>query len=631
MNKFLLLFLFPVFCYGQGDQTIIQVPLEKPGNSLLAILPGQSESAIVHLPDDYGKTTTRYPLMVFLHGMGEGGKNPATIYNSSTAGGPAYYIAQGKFPASFVNPADGKSYKFIVVSPQSTNGWSTTAPQLENILSYLYKTYRVDTARVYLTGLSAGGEGVLEYVGKLQGTGLPVNATHKIAAFIPMSAVMNAGLRPLYAATIIADDNHIWGFGSPSDTHGANTLNLVLDYVNQKKANYGLTTSYAGGHCCWGQFYNPAFTQNGMNIYQWALQYTKGASALPATVPAANAGSDQTVQLPVSLVTLNGAASTVTNGTIARYAWTQKSGPSTAAIVSPAGASTVVSGLSAGVYTFALTITDNTGKTSTDTILVTVKAASVVVLPANPNSALSIPGIIQAESYSTMSGVATQTTTDGGGGRNVGWIDRGNWMDYTVHVATAGTYTVGFRVATPYTGASFQLKTGSGSVLATIKLNRTGSFQSWQTVSATVVLTAGNQTLQIYSTADPRWNINYMQFVSGASGAQTISSAVSGQSNSLSISMDTTADAYTAPAPVSFAIYPNPVQGEFNLQLNNEYTGNMIVRIVDVSGVVRHFYKFNKNQSSILVNLSAGDLPAGAYFIRVQIGAWSGVKQLFKL
>lgn len=264
-----VLLLISLTCFSQGDQTIISVPIGS----------GATEQAILHLPDDYGKTSTSYPVMIFLHGDGEAGTSPATIYNSATAGGPSYFIATGKFPSSFINPKDKQAYKFIVVSPQSVvAGTSTTAVKLEYILTSLIKSYRIDTSRIYLTGLSAGGEGILEYVGKVDANGIKVPATHKIAAFIPMSAVMNAFYRPAYAKQIVADSVQIWGFGSATDTHGANTLSLVTWDINTNtKPGYGVSTAYDGGHCCWGQFYDPSFIQNGMNIYQWALQYRVGA------------------------------------------------------------------------------------------------------------------------------------------------------------------------------------------------------------------------------------------------------------------------------------------------------------------------------------------------------------------
>ncbi len=62
--------------------------------------------------------------------------------------------------------------------------------------------------------------------------------------------------------------------------------------------------------------------------------------------------------------------------------------------------------------------------------------------------------------------MATQATTDVGGGLNVGWIDKGDYMDYYVNVATAGVYTVGFRLATTYSDALpfFNLLDGYGNL-----------------------------------------------------------------------------------------------------------------------------------------------------------------------
>lgn len=243
---------------------------------------GGTYPALLGLPDDYSKTTNNYPVLVFCHGQGEGGSDLSKIYTSSTAGGPAYFIEQGKWPSSFT--IGSNSFKFIVVSPQSNNGWSTTAQELDFILTDLIKNYRVDQSRIYLTGLSAGGEGILEYVGGITGTGIPINKNHKIAAFIPVSAVMNAALTAGYASQIIKDNVQIWGFGSPSDTHGANTLQLITWYIGNLKKGYGIGTSYIGGHCCWGQFYDPSFIQNGLNIYQWALQYTSSVAQVPPVV-----------------------------------------------------------------------------------------------------------------------------------------------------------------------------------------------------------------------------------------------------------------------------------------------------------------------------------------------------------
>jgi len=480
--------------------------------------------------------------------------------------------------------------------------------------------------------------------------------------------------------------------------------------------------------------------------------FTVNVNTAAAQPPVANAGTSQTITLPTSSVTLTGSGSEV-NGTIVSYKWTEQSGPSTATIASPAAASSAVTGLTAGTYVFKLTVTDAAGVTATATVQETVNAASVTPPPstglsipgqieaesysamsgiatqstsdyggglnvgwidqgdwmdytvnvatagtyavnfriATPNSGTSfqlrsssgavlatvspastggyqmwqtvgatvtlpvgsqtlriystgapewnlnwmqfginqpIPGTIQAESYNGMNGIATQATTDTGGGLNVGWIDPGDWMDYGVNVASAGTYTVSFRIATPNSGTSFQLRSSSGAVLATVSPASTGGFQNWKTVTATVTLPAGNQILRIYSVGTPEWNINWMQFASGSSAAAVQTATVSATSSQKLVT-DSTADASDIAS--SFVIYPNPVQGQFMIQLTNGYMGNMRVQIVDATGVTRQVYSYNKNQSSMQLNLSVGNLSAGTYFVRVQIGAWSEVKKIIKL
>ena len=98
------------------------------------------------------------------------------------------------------------------------------------------------------------------------------------------------------------------------------------------------------------------------------------------------------------------------------------------------------------------------------------------------NPAAAIPGKIEAGNCSDMSSIQTETTTDTGGGRNVGYMDTGDWLDYSVNVATAGTYNVDFRVASLNANTQLQLKKGS-TVLATVNVPYTGGWQNWQTVT----------------------------------------------------------------------------------------------------------------------------------------------------
>jgi endoglucanase len=112
-----------------------------------------------------------------------------------------------------------------------------------------------------------------------------------------------------------------------------------------------------------------------------------------------------------------------------------------------------------------------------------------------------------------MSGVQSENTQDVGGGLNVGYIDINDWMDYGYNAPASGSYKISFRLATPRNSAVFQVKAANGSILATITVPNTGSYQTWQTVDAQVTLPQGQQTLRLLSTASDPWNINWLELV----------------------------------------------------------------------------------------------------------------------
>ncbi|SHO44698.1 chitobiase/beta-hexosaminidase C-terminal domain-containing protein [Anaerocolumna xylanovorans] len=158
------------------------------------------------------------------------------------------------------------------------------------------------------------------------------------------------------------------------------------------------------------------------------------------------------------------------------------------------------------VYTGTFTVSATTtvkavayksGMTVSDT------AASVITISSVPVSLK-----IEAENYTNMSGVAAEPCNDTSGGENVGYIDTGDWMDYTVTVATTGTYTVDYRVNGWDAGAQIQLMK-DGNVLAATGTN-TGNI--WATVtSGTFHLTAGTYTIRL-NISGGKFNLNWMNF-----------------------------------------------------------------------------------------------------------------------
>jgi hypothetical protein len=127
-------------------------------------------------------------------------------------------------------------------------------------------------------------------------------------------------------------------------------------------------------------------------------------------------------------------------------------------------------------------------------------------------SAFSVPGTIDAADFDDGgAGVAYSDVTPGnqgrayrstdvdvqrsaGGGYNIGWTRAGEWVQYTVNVAKAGTYNLQLRVASART-ASIQLT--SGDATANVSVPNTGGWQSWRVVSAPLALAAGRQVLTV--------------------------------------------------------------------------------------------------------------------------------------
>jgi beta-glucosidase len=121
-----------------------------------------------------------------------------------------------------------------------------------------------------------------------------------------------------------------------------------------------------------------------------------------------------------------------------------------------------------------------------------------------------VPGLIEAESYATMLGIKTESTSDIGGGTNVGYIDAGDWLEYQIDVQSAGSYLIEYRLASLNGNTGFNTLI-NGTQVDSQSIPTTGGWQSWITQSATVDLQAGLQTLRIEATGK-EWNMNWIRF-----------------------------------------------------------------------------------------------------------------------
>lgn len=117
-------------------------------------------SYLLSLPENYEKQDA-WPLLIFLHGSGERGDDLKLVKKH---GPPKLIDAGQKFP-------------FIVVSPQCPSNQRWQASVLDRLLDDLQKRLKVDPKRVYLTGLSMGGQGTWSWAAQ---------SRERFAAIIPI-------------------------------------------------------------------------------------------------------------------------------------------------------------------------------------------------------------------------------------------------------------------------------------------------------------------------------------------------------------------------------------------------------------------------------------------------------------
>jgi len=214
------------------------------------------------LPARYDSTTKKYPLLVFLHGSGEVGNGttdlPKVLNNSIPN-----LIQNNKFPANFTND----HYSFIVISPQF-KGWPTP-DDVKTVINYAISNYRIDTTRIYVAGLSMGGGATWDFAG---------DYSSKVAAIVPISGASFAEEKR--CANIASNKVAVWAFHNSGDKIVAPTVSKqFVEKINGNHAEPAakLTIFESVDHDAWTKATDPNYKENGMNIYEWMLQYSKSS------------------------------------------------------------------------------------------------------------------------------------------------------------------------------------------------------------------------------------------------------------------------------------------------------------------------------------------------------------------
>ena len=198
-------------------------------------------------------------------------------------------------------------------------------------------------------------------------------------------------------------------------------------------------------------------------------------------------------------------------------------------------------------------------------------------------------------------------------GYDVGWINSGEWLKFTVNVSKSGTYSVDLRYASNQSGGKLVMNL-DGSLISPypyISIPVTGGWQTWQTLTLqNIQIPAGIHTMQVQFLSGG-FNLNYMlfSFVTSTGGEKT-------KDYSFHLNQN----------------YPNPFNPSTEIKYSISEKGFVSLKIFNILGVeITTLVNETKSAGEYSVNFNADKLPAGVYFYSITAGRNNDVKKMILL
>ncbi|HEY9044367.1 MAG TPA: carbohydrate-binding protein [Ohtaekwangia sp.] len=206
-----------------------------------------------------------------------------------------------------------------------------------------------------------------------------------------------------------------------------------------------------------------------------------------------------------------------------------------------------------------------------------------------------IPAKIEAEAFTVNYGLQAETTTDTGGGQDMGHSNVGDYLEFLIRVPVDGEYPLEARIACAAQAGrlEFQQFNTTGTLLNSIVIDIpvTGGWQIWKTAVGKLKLTKGEGKLRV-RIIQPEFNINWIRFL----GTDVINGVEKKKRGSL-------------------LIYPNPTDKRLNIEWpDNAYSANHTLAVRTAGGsLVKHY----ESNTQTIPSIAVDDLPSGLYIIEL--------------
>ena len=149
-------------------------------------------------------------------------------------------------------------------------------------------------------------------------------------------------------------------------------------------------------------------------------------------------------------------------------------------------------------------------------------------------------------------------------GYNIGWIEHGEWLKFTINVLQSGTFNINFRVSSPNSNGKILLKWDGQSLTDFIDVPNTGGWQNWQTVLVQdIQLTSGTHEFQVQF-LNGEFNYNYAEFIQTTVEVDDVNNEI----NEFKL----------------FQNYPNPFNPDTNIKYSIPHDGRLVIKMFDLMG-----------------------------------------------
>ncbi len=253
----------------------------------------------------------------------------------------------------------------------------------------------------------------------------------------------------------------------------------------------------------------------------------------------------------------------------------------------------------------------------------------------------NIPGIIYLDNYDLgkytyaysdvdyeNSGGSQTSWNSGGGYRNdgvdiescndlptngydVGWINTGEWLKFTVNVAQTENYNLDVRYASNQSGGKFIIKLDGNIVSPAVDVPVTGGWQNWQTLTlSNIQMQSGKHSMMVQFLSGG-FNLNYLLFSS-------TTDAVDDNKKELTFQLNQN--------------YPNPFNPVTVIKYSIPLRSFVTVKVFNILGKeIASLVNETKNAGEYSVEFNGSNLSSGVYFYRITAGKYSDLKKMILL